>query len=409
MRIRIFGSRTGGRGAALAAPILLATAFGAVAQEVRVGAMADLTGAYSEVGRQIQAAQMLAAQHINEQGGMFAGGQPLVFVEGDGGCAAEPAAVSAQDLLADSSIVSIIGPTCSGATLAVADAAVPAGRVVLSHSATAPRISDLEDNDLVFRMPPSDSYLAVVLSSMVHNRYIRRVAVTYAIDAYNSGVGQAFIEEYQRNGGEIVAVAEHEAGATDYSALVRQLDHPDAEALILFAYYDASGADIVNAAQRESDLDIFIGADGMVNDGLIRQVGAANLDQALFLIAAADDESPAFLRFRELAEAAGLDPSVPFTPHGYDAAFITALAIEAMGRPDPAGMPAALRRVGNAPGVPILPGEWEKAKALLAEGQDIDYLGASGEVSFDENGDTVGLFSVNTVRPSGEWNVQVLR
>lgn len=397
--------------AALAAltPALLAP-IAAPAQEVRVGAMADLTGAYSEVGRQIQAAQMLAMERINAEGGMFADGRPLVFVEGDGGCAPETAGPEAARLLGDREIMAIIGPTCSGATIAAAEeAAIPVGRVVVSHSATSPAITTLEDDDLVFRMPPSDSYLAVVLSAMVHNRYIRRVAVTYAVDAYNAGVGRAFIEEYRKNGGEVLAIEEHEAGVTDYDALIRALNVPGAEALMIFAYYDASGAEIVNAALEHGGLDIFIGADGMVNDGLIAQVGARNLDQALFMIAAADDESEAFRRYRDAAVAAGLDPSVPFTPHGYDAAFVTALAIEAIGEGDPSQMPAALRRVGNAPGEKILPGEWAKAKALLAEGRDIDYVGASGPVEFDENGDTIGLFSVNTVNPDGSWTVQVLR
>jgi len=400
-----------GRAAALAGAVALAAlSDDARPQEVRIGAMADMTGAYSHVGTKIQEAQRLAARQINAQGGMFAAERELVLVEGDGGCAAEPAAAAAREILSDPGVVSIIGPTCSGATLAAArEAAIPAGRAVVSHSATAPAITELDDDDLVFRMPPSDAYLSVALSGMVHNRYIRRVAVTHAADDYNAGVGQAFLDEYEANGGEVVAFAEHAAGETDYDALIDSLAVPEAEALVIFAYYDASGADIVNAARADGRLDIFIGADGMVNDGLIEQVGASNLDQALFLIAAADDSAPAYRRWEAAAREAGLDPAVPFTPHGYDAAFVTALAIEWMGEADPAGMPEALRAVGNAPGVPILPGEWAKAKALLAEGREIDYAGASGEVAFDANGDTTGLFSVNTVNADGTWNVQVLR
>ena len=37
------------------------------------------------------------------------------------------------------------------------------------------------------------------------------------------------------------------------------------------------------------------------------------------------------------------------------------------------------------------PGEWEKAKALIAEGKDIDYDGAGGSYDFDENGDVAGF------------------
>ncbi|MED5499450.1 MAG: amino acid ABC transporter substrate-binding protein, partial [Pseudomonadota bacterium] len=37
------------------------------------------------------------------------------------------------------------------------------------------------------------------------------------------------------------------------------------------------------------------------------------------------------------------------------------------------------------------PGEWEKAKQLLAEGKEIDYQGASGNQEFDDNGDVPGI------------------
>jgi branched-chain amino acid transport system substrate-binding protein len=55
-------------------------------------------------------------------------------------------------------------------------------------------------------------------------------------------------------------------------------------------------------------------------------------------------------------------------------------------------------QVASAPGEVILPGEWEKAKKLIAAGQDINYQGAAGDHEFDENGDVpgvYGLFGVN--------------
>jgi branched-chain amino acid transport system substrate-binding protein len=53
-------------------------------------------------------------------------------------------------------------------------------------------------------------------------------------------------------------------------------------------------------------------------------------------------------------------------------------------------MSKALREVASAPGEKIGPGEWEKAKKLIAEGQDIDYEGAAGSHEFDANGDVKG-------------------
>jgi branched-chain amino acid transport system substrate-binding protein len=57
-------------------------------------------------------------------------------------------------------VSALIGPVCSGATIAQATSvAIPAGVVTLSVSASSPAISTLEEGtDLVFRTAASDAY-----------------------------------------------------------------------------------------------------------------------------------------------------------------------------------------------------------------------------------------------------------
>ena len=70
---------------------------------------------------------------------------------------------------------------------------------------------------------------------------------------------------------------------------------------------------------------------------------------------------------------------------------------------------AALREVASAPGEIIRPGEWEKAKALIAAGKDINYEGASGAVDFDAKGDVAGFYSVNRPDADGKYVMEYLR
>ncbi len=65
------------------------------------------------------------------------------------------------------------------------------------------------------------------------------------------------------------------------------------------------------------------------------------------------------------------------------------------------GISAALREVSSAPGETIYPGEWEKAKKLLAEGKDINYEGASGSQEFDAAGDVPGVIIEMTIEGKG--------
>ncbi|MEE9196077.1 MAG: amino acid ABC transporter substrate-binding protein, partial [Alphaproteobacteria bacterium] len=57
----------------------------------------------------------------------------------------------------------------------------------------------------------------------------------------------------------------------------------------------------------------------------------------------------------------------------------------------------------------IRPGEWEKAKALIAAGKEVNYEGASGSVDFDAAGDVPGFYSVNTVGDDGKYEMKFLR
>ena len=67
----------------------------------------------------------------------------------------------------------------------------------------------------------------------------------------------------------------------------------------------------------------------------------------------------------------------------------------------------SLREVANSPGEKILPGQWEKAKALISSGESIDYIGASGKIEFDENGDLIGNYSINIITEN-KWKSVVI-
>ena len=54
-------------------------------------------------------------------------------------------------------------------------------------------------------------------------------------------------------------------------------------------------------------------------------------------------------------------------------------------------------------GVEVGPGDWAKAKALLAAGKDINYQGIAGAHEFDGNGDVAGIYGKSVVK-DGKWS-----
>jgi len=107
----------------------------------------------------------------------------------------------------------------------------------------------------------------------------------------------------------------------------------------------------------------------MVGDALPEAIGS-DLDGSFGQAPGTDSEGAG--KLGELAE--GYDATSPFAAESYDAAALILLAMQASESTDPEEYKS---KVANAPGEPILPGELAKALEILAEGGDIDYVGAS--------------------------------
>ena len=376
--------------AAAAVATSIAAAPGASA-EVKIGFLGGFTGPIESLAPPIFEAAQLAATQVNEQGGILDGEQ-IEVPSADTGCIDATMAVNGADRLVNSeNVVAIVGALCSGATIAAANGvAVPAGVVMISPASTSPALTALDDQDLVFRTPPSDSYQGEVLARVLRGRGIDTIAVTYVNNDYGKGLADALAAAFEADGGTVALNEAHEDGKADYRPEIGSLAASGAETLVVLAYVDGSGQTIIRQAVEGGDFETYAGGDGMVGDDLIEAVGAGALD-GMILTRPGSPENPGSELYRKLATDAGLDPAATFGAQGYDAAFLLALAIEKAGSADRAGISAALREVARAPGEVILPGEWEKAKKLIADGQDINYEGATGSLEFDENGDVPGV------------------
>ena len=170
----------------------------ATAGDIKVGSAAAVTGPIAELVVAIVNARNLAATHVNEQGGLH-GGDTYALVLGDSQCDPKAAVDAGAKLVNVEQAVAVIGANCSGATNGMAQSVtIPAGVVMLSDTATAPSISELDDNDLVFRVAPSDAYQGRSLAELAWEHGYRKLAVTYANDDYNSGLAGVFRDRLHR-------------------------------------------------------------------------------------------------------------------------------------------------------------------------------------------------------------------
>lgn len=372
-------------GLAVAASVL-GLAAPALAQDVKLGILGDLTGPIESLAPPIVAGAQLAFDHVNAQGGILEGGQ-IVSVTGDSACDPSVAGPAADKLVNTDQVTAMVGAFCTGATIGAATTAgIPGGVVMISPSASAPAVTTVEDNDLLYRTTPSDAFQGVKLADLLTSKGITDVALTYVNNDYGKGLADVFAKQFEANGGTVSANLAHEDGKADYRAELGQLAGSGSQNLVVLAYISGSGLTILQQANESGNFTSYFGGDGMIGDA----ISGSNVPNFVATRAGAYAGSSAEA-YTKLATEAGQDPAATYAPQAYDAGFLLALAVQKNGSADRAGLAAALREVASAPGEKILPGEWAKAKELIAAGTDIDYEGAGGPLDFDAAGDVDGI------------------
>ena len=361
----------------------------ALGEDVKIGVILGFTGPIESLTPGMAESAELAMQEASESG-LLLGGSTAVSVRADSTCVDAAAATAAAERLVNADkVAAIMGADCSGVTTAVANnVAVPNGVVMVSPSATSPALSTIEDNGFFHRTAPSDARQGQVLAEVLADRGIKNVAVTFTNNDYGKGLSESFANAFTAAGGSIAISAAHEDGKADYAAEVGALAASGAEHLAVFGYVDQGGKGIIQGALDADAFRNFILADGMIGKSLIEAIGD-DLDGTIGTLPGGADEAAA--RFLDYAEENGVDGDGPFRGESYDAAALLLLAAQAAGSADRAAIQSKMETVANAPGEEIHVGELAQGLKILAEGGDVDYVGATG-VEFNEVGEVLGSY-----------------
>jgi len=364
-----------------------AAASTASAQEIKIGVFLGLTGPIESLVANMAPAAEAAISEVSDSGKLL-DGATVTAVRADTTCVDAAAATAAiERLITSDQVAGVVGGDCSGVTTAaLTNVAMPNGMVMISPSATSPALSTIKDNGLFFRTAPSDARQGVVMTEIIMDRGFNEVALTYTNNDYGKGLADAFQTAFEEAGGTVTISSSHEDNKADYSAEVGALASAGGQALVVAGYLDSGGKGIIQGSLDTGAFDTFVLPDGMVGDALPEAIGA-DLDGSFGQAPGTDSEGVGI--FAEMAS--GFDSSSPFSAESYDAAALILLAMQAAGSTDPQEYKELVMDVANAPGEQILPGELEKALEILADGGDIDYVGASN-VELIGEGESAGNY-----------------
>src|SRR5262249_22827442 len=149
------------------------------------GVLLPKTGPLAVIGHTLFGAVKLAIADVNAAGGVL--GHPVEAEYGDDGTDPAVALASAKTMFHDKIDV-LIGPSTSGASLKVLPAAIEAGVMEFSPSATSAALSTAPDDGLFFRAAPSDNLQAQAVADIIMRSGAQKVFIVARADAYGQGL-----------------------------------------------------------------------------------------------------------------------------------------------------------------------------------------------------------------------------
>jgi len=374
-------------GTAAATPAGTGTA--AAGGALKIGLLLDYTGSLAEFGPNIETGAQLAAKQINDAGGVL--GKPIELIKGDSGTNPQVAVEAATRLINVEGVQAMIGSLSSGVTIAVAEGvAVPNKVIMISPASTSPGLSEVEDDDYLFRTVLSDAAQGVVLAQWAKEQGYTKVSTFYTNNAYGVGLSEQFVETFEAEGGEVPAAVSHEQEQTTYLSELQQAVEGSPDALVCVSY-PVEGAIYVKEAIENDLIDTFLFTDGTKSQDIIDAVGAEALEGTTGTNPSTSSRSELTADFDAEYEAEYGEPvpALPYVREAYDGVIAIALAAEAAGSTDPTEIRDKLREVVSPPGEQIgaSAAGVEQALQAVGDGTDIDFEGAASTINWDENGD----------------------
>ena len=209
-------------------------------EPIRVGAVYPLTGSEDEGGVDELRGVELAAQLVNQDGGV--GGRPIEVVPID--VPAADAAPGAIQSLKDRGIDLVLGSY--GSTISAPAAEAAASRKMLFwETGAVGDMSGVGAGRLVFRVSPTGavlgrsaiSFVADELAPMLHrDAAALRFAVANVNDAYGRSVARGAVDELRRLGLHVVGTFPYDAYHLDAARLVRRMRATSPDVVFVSAY-----------------------------------------------------------------------------------------------------------------------------------------------------------------------------
>ena len=294
-------------------------------QTFTVGTSGPLTGDNAIYGMAVKQGVELAVNEINASDSTI----KFEFLSQDDEADGEKA-VNAYNNMMDNGMQVLVGPTTTGASIAVADACYTDRTFMLTPSASSTDVTAGKDN--VFQVCFTDPNQGVCAADYMAEHYAdAKIAIIYRNDdAYSQGIRDAFVKEAGDKGLSIVYQGTFTLDtSSNFSVQLAAAQTAGADLVFLPIYYQPASV-IFAQAKAMGYAPTFFGVDGM--DGILDMPGFdVSLAEGLVLMTpfcATVESSKSFVD--AYVAAYGTKPN-QFAADAYDGVYIVKEALEKAG------------------------------------------------------------------------------
>ncbi len=302
-------------------------------EPIRIASALVISGANTDLGTDSQYGVEIAMEFKDE-----ILGHPIELQAEDDGCNAEGGQTAGQKIVSDPTIVAVVGTSCSGAGVPMAEVVSEAGYAMVSPSNTAPSLTDPDQawKPGYLRTAHNDKVQGRAMAEFAINELgVTTAAAIHDGDPYTEGLARVFADSFEEMGGTITTFTAVNKGDTDMKPVLLAVGQ-DSPELIYYPVFTAEGGFITKQAKEVAGLEntILAAADGMISGAAVEAVGEAG--EGMYFsgpdLSFSGDTYDKFLA--RYIEKYGSEPISVFHAHAFDAANMIFACVEKVGVDD---------------------------------------------------------------------------
>ncbi len=321
---------------------------------IKIGAILSVTGPASFLGQPEKNTLSMLEKQINENGGVL--GRSVEIIIYDDETNVNKAVLSADKLLKKDKVISVLGPSISGNTLAIMNKFQAARVPLVSCSAAEKIVKPVKP--YVFKTPQSDRLAVGKILDFAKAKQQKKIAILTVSNGYGQAGREVLREMVPQYGMELVADEVYGPKDTDMTAQLTKIKAIAPDAIVCWGTNPGPAVIARNRVQLGMTTPLYM-SHGVASNKFIELAGeAANgliLPASQLIVADQlpqdDVQKPLLLSYiKQYSEAFKVPPSA-FGGYGHDALMLVVKAITDAASAEPEAIRDALEAIQGFQGI----------------------------------------------------------